>query len=110
LRPAPYAVVASACRFVLDATPSEDVDRRAAVLDSLAGTDRDLVHAASRTTVEDEEVLRIRDDLAALVARLRASHLPGPAGVRFNADRRSWNWGNAVVGAANGIEIGRAHV
>ncbi|TQM69651.1 acyl-coenzyme A thioesterase PaaI-like protein [Actinomadura hallensis] len=97
------ASAAHAGGFFLDDTPTEEVDRREAVLESLAGTVRDLVDAAIRTTVEDEEVLRVRDDLAALVARLRASQLPGPAGVRFNADRRSWNWGNAVVGAANGI-------
>ncbi|MFS2295503.1 MAG: PaaI family thioesterase [Actinomadura sp.] len=97
------ASAAHAGGFFLDDTPTEEVDRREAVLESLAGTVRDLVDAAIRTTVEDEEVLRVRDDLAALVARLRASQLPGPAGVRYNADRRSWNWGNAVVGAANAI-------
>ncbi|TDC61100.1 PaaI family thioesterase [Actinomadura sp. GC306] len=89
--------------FVRDETPTAEVERREAVIESLAGTVRDLIDATIRTTVDDDEIHRVRDDLAALVARLRASELPGPAGVRFNSELRAWNWGNAVVGAANGI-------
>lgn len=89
--------------FVRDDTPTAEVERREAVIESLAGTVRDLIDATIRTTVDDDEVHRVRDDLAALVDRLRASQLPGPAGVRYNTEFRSWNWGNAVVGAANGI-------
>lgn len=93
----------SAGGFVRDDTPTHEVDRREAVLASLAGTVRELVDAAIRTTVDDDEVHRVRDDLAGLVDRLRAAQLPGPAGVRYNAEMRAWNWGNAVVGAANAI-------
>ncbi len=66
--------------FVRDDTPTEEVDRREAVLESLAGTVRELIDATIRTTVADDEVHRVRDDLAALVDRLRAAQLPGPAG------------------------------
>ena len=86
--------------FVRDDTPTPEVDRREAVLASLAGTVRELVDAAIRTTVDDDEVHRVREEVAALVGRLRASQLPGPAGVRYNGELRAWNWGNAVVGAA----------
>ena len=89
--------------FVRDDTPTPEVDRREAVLASLAGTVRELVDAAIRTTVDDDEVRRVREEVAALVGRLRASQLPGPAGVRYNGELRAWNWGNAVVGAANAI-------
>ncbi|NVI86273.1 PaaI family thioesterase [Actinomadura sp. BRA 177] len=89
--------------FVRDDTPTEEVDRREAVLESLAGTVRELIDATIRTTVADDEVHRVRDDLAALVDRLRAAQLPGPAGVRYNSELRAWNWGNAAVGAANAI-------
>ncbi|MER7546376.1 PaaI family thioesterase [Actinomadura sp.] len=89
--------------FVRDDTPTPEVDRREAVLASLAGTVRELVDAAIRTTVDDDEVHRVREEVAALVGRLRASQLPGPAGVRYNGELRAWNWGNAVVGAANAI-------
>lgn len=101
--PFPEASAVSAGGFVRDDTPTHEVDRREAVLASLAGTVRELVDAAIRTTVDDDEVHRVRDDLAGLVDRLRAAQLPGPAGVRYNAEMRAWNWGNAVVGAANAI-------
>ncbi|XRQ14329.1 PaaI family thioesterase [Actinomadura welshii] len=89
--------------FVRDETPTAEVDRREAVMESLTETVRDLVDATIRTTVDDDEVRRVRDDLSALVARLRASQLPGPAGIRYNSEFRSWNWGNAAMGAANAI-------
>lgn len=89
--------------FVREDTPTAEVDRREAVMASLTGTVRELIDATIRTTVDDDEVHRIRDDLAALVARLRTAQLPGPAGIRYNAELRSWNWGNAVMGAANAI-------
>src|SRR5690606_14836044 len=98
------ASAAHAGGFFLDDTPTEEVDRREAVLESLAGTVRDLVDAAIRTTVEDEEVLRVRDDLAAPVASLRAAQVLRPAWVTFNAHRRSWYWVHAVVGASNGFD------
>ena len=50
--------------------------------------------AAARLAAE-----RLREVNDLLAARLR----PGPAGVAFNATGRSWNWGNAVVGARNAI-------
>ena len=78
-------------------------DARLTVMASLTGTVRELIDPTIRTTVDDDEVHRIRDDLAALVARLRTAQLPGPAGIRYNAELRSWNWGNAVMGAANAI-------
>ena len=28
---------------------------------------------------------------------------PGPAGVRYNGEGRSWNWGNAVIGVRNAV-------
>ena len=86
--------------FVREDTPTAEVDRREAVMASLTGTVRELIDATIRTTVDDDEGHRIRDDLAALVARLRTAQLPGPAGIRYNAELRSWNWGNAVMGAA----------
>jgi hypothetical protein len=102
-RPSLEASAVNVGGFVRDDTPTDEVNRREAVLESLAGTVRVLVDATIRTTADDAEVRRVRDDLAALVARLRASQLPGPAGIRYNDELRSWNWGNAVMGAANAI-------
>ncbi|MFC6343761.1 PaaI family thioesterase, partial [Nocardioides hankookensis] len=42
-------------------------------------------------------------EVEAVVKRLRAQQMPGPAGVRFNSEGRAWNWGNAVVGLRNAI-------
>ena len=64
---------------------------------------RDLVDATIRTTVDDDEVRAVRQELEALVARLRAEQLPGSAGGRYNSERRAWHWGNAVIGAHNAI-------
>jgi hypothetical protein len=64
---------------------------------------RELVDAAIRTTVDDDEVRAVHAELEALVTRLRTSQLPGSAGGRFNSDRRAWHWGNAVIGAHNAI-------
>jgi acyl-coenzyme A thioesterase PaaI-like protein len=104
--------------FIHDETPTEDVDRREAAVRPLADAVRDLVDATIRTTVDDDEVRAVHAELDALVARLRASQLPGPAGVRFNAHGRGWYWGNAVIGPHNAIappmkvvydEPGRTH-
>lgn len=104
--------------FIHDETSTEEVDRREAVVRPLADAVRDLVDATIRTTVDDDEVRAVHAELADLVSRLRASQLPGAAGVRFNADGRGWYWGNAVIGPHNAIappmkvvydEPGRTH-
>lgn len=89
--------------FILDETPTGEVDRREKVVAELAESVRDLIDATIRSTVDDDEVRAVREEVDALVARLRASQLDGPAGVRYNAEGRSWNWGNAVVGQRNPI-------
>jgi acyl-coenzyme A thioesterase PaaI-like protein len=89
--------------FIYEDVPTTDVDRREAVTSALAEAVRDLVDATIRTTVDDGEVERVRHEVAGLVERLRVSQVPGPAGVRYNSEGRSWHWGNAVVGARNAV-------
>lgn len=89
--------------FIHDDIPTAEVDRREAVTRPLADAVRELVDATIRTTVSDDEVEQVRLEVEALVDRLRAEQLPGPAGVRFNSEARAWNWGNAVVGERNAI-------
>lgn len=89
--------------FAEDPTPTAEVDRREAVTAALADQVRELVDACIRTTVDDEEVRAVRAEVEALVGRLRASQLPGAAGVRYNDEGRSWGWGNAVVGKRNAV-------
>ncbi|MFC5728865.1 MULTISPECIES: PaaI family thioesterase [Nocardioides] len=89
--------------FILDETSTGEVDRREKVVAALTDSVRDLVDATIRSTVDDDEILAVREEVDALVSRLRAAQLAGPAGVRYNAEGRSWNWGNAVVGQHNAL-------
>ena len=89
--------------FIHDEIPSEEVDRIEAAYGPLAEAVRQLVDATIRTTVPPEEADLALAEIEAVVKRLRAQQLPGPAGVRFNSEGRAWNWGNAVVGLRNAI-------
>ncbi len=89
--------------FIHDDIPTTEVDRLEAAYAPLAAAVRDLVDATIRTTVPAEEVRAAQAEVEALVTRLRTRQVPGPAGVRFNSEARSWNWGNAVVGLRNAV-------
>jgi acyl-coenzyme A thioesterase PaaI-like protein len=89
--------------FIHEEIPTEQVEQREKVLSSLTDAVRDLVDATIRSTVADDELDALRAEVEALTARLRAAQLPGPAGVRYNSEGRSWNWGNAVVGRGNAV-------
>ena len=89
--------------FRHEEVPTAEVDRLEAASAPLAASVRDLVDAAIRTTVPEAEVRAAQARIEALTERLRAKQLPGPAGVRFNSEARSWSWGNAVIGLRNAI-------
>jgi acyl-coenzyme A thioesterase PaaI-like protein len=85
-----------------DASDAE-VDRQRALYGPLAATVRELAEAVVRTEVDDDEVRAVHAELELLTARLRERTMPGPYGVRFNAEGRSRAWGNAVVGLRNPV-------
>lgn len=87
--------------FRWDPTPSAEIERIESAYAGLTGAVRDLVDATIRSTVELDEVEQARLEVEAVVARLRRSQVEGPAGVYFNDEGRSWNWGNTVVGKRN---------
>jgi acyl-coenzyme A thioesterase PaaI-like protein len=89
--------------FIHDEIPNAELDRIEAAYGPLAEAVRGLVDATIRTTVPPEEAALALAEVEAVVKRLRAEQLPGPAGVRFNSEGRAWNWGNAVVGLRNAI-------
>ncbi|MDN4163423.1 PaaI family thioesterase [Nocardioides abyssi] len=89
--------------FVQEDVSTAEVDRLEAVHAPLADSVRDLVAATIQTCVDEDEVREVRAEVDALVARLRARRIDGPAGVRYNAEGRSWSWGNAVVGERNAV-------
>lgn len=87
--------------FRLSPLTTDEVDELESYLVPLAGSVRELVDATIRTTADRDEILRARAEIDAVTARLRARQMPGPAGVNFNAEGRSWQWGNAAVGNRN---------
>lgn len=89
--------------FIHDETPNDDLDRIEAAYGPLTEAVRELIDATIRTTVPPEEAYLALAEVEAVVKRLRAQQLPGPAGVRFNSEGRAWNWGNAAVGLRNAI-------
>jgi acyl-coenzyme A thioesterase PaaI-like protein len=89
--------------FDFSELPTAEIDRLESYLVPLARSVRALVDATIRTTVAESEVRLAQAEIDAVTARLTAEQLPGPAGVHFNAEGRSWQWGNAAVGLRNAI-------
>ncbi|MCW2765031.1 MAG: thioesterase [Nocardioides sp.] len=84
-------------------TPSAEVERREALYGPLGDSVRALVDATIRTELDEVAVRAATAEVEAVVARLRASQIDGAYGLRYNAEGRSWGWGNAVVGIRNGL-------
>jgi acyl-coenzyme A thioesterase PaaI-like protein len=89
--------------FVQEDVSTAEVDRLEALHAPLTDSVRALIEATIQTCVDEDEVRAVRAEVDALVARLRARRTDGPAGVRYNAEGRTWSWGNAVVGERNAI-------
>lgn len=70
---------------------------------ALADDLRRLVDVAIRTEVDEGSVERARALLREAEELLGEQAATGPAGIHFNEEGRSWNWGNAVVGVRNAI-------
>ena len=87
--------------FRLSELTTAEVERLESYLVPLADSVRALVDATIRTTVDADEVAHARAEIEAATVRLTARQAPGPAGVNFNAEGRSWQWGNAAVGTRN---------
>lgn len=83
--------------------PTCEIERQEEVYAGLADAVRGLVDATIRTTVPHERIRAVEASVRALTDELRESRLSGPFGIRYNAEGRSWNWGNAAVGIANAI-------
>ncbi|GAA3512819.1 PaaI family thioesterase [Aeromicrobium panaciterrae] len=64
---------------------------------------RGVLDVAIRTRVEESRVAQARQLIQQATQILAEDAPPEPAGIHYNADGRSWNWGNAVVGVRNAI-------
>lgn len=89
--------------FSLEELSTADVEAAEALYGDLTGDVRRLVDLAIRTRVDGDAVARARDLLRQAADVLAADAPEGPAGIHYNAEGRSWNWGNAVVGVRNAI-------
>ena len=89
--------------YRMDDLSPEQVEAERALYGPFAQAIRELVDAGIRTTVDADEVRRAQAEIEAVTARLRASQLPGPYGVRFRSDGRGRAWGNTVVGLRNAV-------
>lgn len=81
----------------------EQIEREREVAGGLAQSTRELVDAVIRSTVSDEEMLAVREQVDALTARLRESQLDGSFGLSVTPRGAVRNLGNAVVGIRNPV-------
>ncbi len=95
------AAFAGSAGFRLSELTTAEVERLESYLVPLADSVRALVDATIRTTAGRDEVLAATAAVDAVTERLRASQIEGTAGVHFNAEGRSWQWGNAAIGTRN---------
>jgi acyl-coenzyme A thioesterase PaaI-like protein len=80
-----------------------EVDQLESFLVPLAESVRDLVDATIRTTIDEDRARLAQAHIDKATALLRSSQVEGAAGVHFNAEGRSWHWGNAAAGLRNPV-------
>ena len=88
---------------VHDGLTDDEIERLAAVYGPLGRVVREVVDAAIRSEVDEDEVVAVTAELAVLAQRLRARQRPGSFGIPYGASGRSRPWGNAAIGLRNGI-------
>ncbi|MCW2801360.1 MAG: uncharacterized protein JWQ70_2832 [Aeromicrobium sp.] len=93
----------SSLSFTLSELSTADVEASEKLYGELAGDIRQVVDVAIRTQVTADRVAAARDLVRQATQILAEDAPPEPAGIQFNAEGRSWNWGNAVVGVRNAI-------
>lgn len=93
----------SSTSFVLSELSTASVEASERLYGELADDIRRLIDVAIRTQVEPERIAAARGLVQQAAQVLAEDAPPEPAGIHFNAEGRSWNWGNAVVGVRNAI-------
>jgi acyl-coenzyme A thioesterase PaaI-like protein len=93
----------SSLSFNLSELSTAEVEVSERLYGELAGDIRSVVDVAIRTQVDAERIAAARGLIQQATQILAEDAPPDPAGIHFNADGRSWNWGNAVVGVRNAI-------
>lgn len=90
-------------QFLTEDVEPAELDRRRALYGPLTEAVRELIDATIRTEVEPDVILRVREDITAATAALRAKQLDGAYGMRKTTGGESVAWGNAAVGLRNAI-------
>jgi acyl-coenzyme A thioesterase PaaI-like protein len=93
----------SSTSFVLSELSTASVEAAEKLYGDLTGDIRDAVDVAIRTRVSADRIAAARGLIQQASQILAEDAPPEPAGIHFNAEGRSWNWGNAVVGVRNAI-------
>ncbi|PWN03285.1 thioesterase [Nocardioides silvaticus] len=89
--------------FSFEDVPTSEIDAAEALYGALAADVRVLNDVSIRTRVDEARVAQARALVQQAAELLAADAPPGPAGIHFNGEGRSWNWGNAVVGVRNAV-------
>ncbi len=93
----------SSLSFKLSGLSTAEVEASELLYGELADDIRQVIDIAIRTGVEADRVAAARDLIRQAAQILAEDASSEPAGIQFNAEGRSWNWGNAVVGVRNAI-------
>ena len=93
----------SSTSFVQSELSTAEVEESEELYGALTDDIRALVDVAIRTRVGADRVAAARALIQQATQILAEDAPPDPAGIHFNAEGRSWNWGNAVVGVRNAI-------
>lgn len=89
--------------FVQSELSTAEVEASEKLYGDLTEDIRGVVDVAIRTRVGADRVAAARELVQQAMQILAEDAPPEPAGIHFNAEGRSWNWGNAVVGVRNAI-------
>lgn len=89
--------------FHLSDRSTAEIDEQESYLVPLTESVRRLLDAVIRTGAGPAEAVAARATIDAITAGLNESAPPGPAGVHYNTEGRSWQWGNAAVGPRNAV-------
>ncbi|WP_223148764.1 PaaI family thioesterase [Aeromicrobium ginsengisoli] len=93
----------SSMSFVPSEMTTAEVEASELLYGGLAQDVRHLVDVAIRTNVDADRVAAARALVRQAEQVLAEDASTEPAGIQFNTEGRSWNWGNAVVGVRNAI-------
>ncbi len=93
----------SSASFVASTLTTAEVEEAERLYGGLTEDVRRLVDVTIRSEVDAERVARARALVQEAEQLLAEVAPPGPAGVHFNEEGRSWNWGNTVVGVRNAM-------